>query len=204
MSLLVVLSVIATAVGSVPTLDAARAATAEWRAESELNVWLGLDTHHEGWHVDDLAAHTNVTLADQHASVVDGLSEPALEDEGLQTTLHDVLDLKLEHVIQTLLVLIEDSVSDHATHERLTLEDTLRVLLILGQERTRSGADLGESQTHTPDLTLVLKTELSNELKLGVQTLLLVRTTRGLGYFIEIPQLTTSHVPLAKDSGSPC
>jgi hypothetical protein len=56
-SLLVILLAIAL-VGGVAALDAARAATTEGGGEGELDVGLGLNAHHEGRHVDNLAAHT--------------------------------------------------------------------------------------------------------------------------------------------------
>merc|ERR1711934_423544 len=176
-SLLVVLGI---AAASVPALDTARATTAEWRVECELNVGLRLDTHHEGWHVDDLAAHTDVALADEHTSVVDGLGKATLEHEGLEATLHEVLQGERQHVIQTLLVLLEDSVADHAAHEGRTLEDTRWVLLVLGEEGTGGRTDLGQCEAHTPDLLLVLEAVLPDELELSIETLLLERTPRGL------------------------
>jgi len=57
--LLLVLVVTTTAAGGkVAALDTAWTATTEWGGHSELNVRLGLDTHHEGWDVDNLAANT--------------------------------------------------------------------------------------------------------------------------------------------------
>jgi len=59
--LLLVLVVTTTAAGGkVAALDTAWTATTEWGGHSELNVRLGLDTHHEGWDVDNLAANTDV------------------------------------------------------------------------------------------------------------------------------------------------
>jgi len=193
--LLVILGLIVTTPGSsVLALDTTSTATAEWGVEGELNVWLRLDSHHEGWHGHNLAADTDVTLADEHTSVVDGLGKTTLEDEGLEATLHEVLKVEGEHIIQTLLVLVEDSITDHTAHEGLTLEDTLWVLLVLGEEHTSGGTDLGESQTHTPDLTLVLQAKLTKELELGIQTLLVIRAAWSLAHFVEITQLATTHV----------
>jgi len=189
------LFVITALVGVVATLDTARTATAEWRVEGELNVRLGLHAHHERWHVHDLATDTDVTLTDQHTGVVDGLGESTLEDESLEATLHEVLNGERQDVIQTLLVLLEDSVADHAAHEGLTFEDTLWVLLVLGEEHAGSGANLGENQAHTPDFLLVLETILTDDLKLGVETLLLERTTWGPRVLGEITELGTSHFP---------
>merc|ERR1711998_411155 len=178
--LLVVLAIVATTVGGVAALDTARAATTEGGVQGELDVGLRLDTHHERGNVHNLAAHTDVTLADQHTGVVDGLGQATLEHEGLEATLHEVLEGERQHVIETLLVLIEDSVADHAAHESLTLEDTSGVLLVLGEQGTGGGTDLGERQANTPDLLLVLQAVLANDLELSIETLLLERTPRGL------------------------
>ena len=92
-----------------------------------------------------------------------------------------------------LLVLVEDSVTDHATHEGLTLEDAHRVLLVLGEEGTSSGTDLGEREAHPPDLLLVTKTVLADELELGIETLFLEWTPWRLRFLGEVTQLSTSH-----------
>merc|ERR1711861_111806 len=112
--------------------------------------------------------------------MVDRLSESTLEDEGLQTTLHEVLEGERQNIIQTLLVLIEDSVADHAAHQGLTLEHTFWVLLVLRQKSTCSGTNLGKCETHTPDLLLVLQAVLTNQLELGIETFLLEWTPRWL------------------------
>merc|ERR1719253_1140152 len=134
--LLVVLITTGSAAGHGLPLHAARAAAAEWRGDGELDVGLGLDPDHERGHVHDLMPDPDVLLLDQHAGVVDALGESALEDEGLETPLQEVLNLQLEHVIQTLLVLVKDSVPDHAAHQGLALEDPLRVPLLEREEAT--------------------------------------------------------------------
>ena len=44
----------------------------------------------------------DVTLTDQHTGVVDGLGQATLEHEGLEATLHEVLNLEGQNVIETL------------------------------------------------------------------------------------------------------
>jgi len=58
-----------------------------------------------------------------------------------------------------------------------TLKDAAVVLLVEGQELTRGRADLGEDEAEAPDLLLGLETELTAELELSVDALLLVGTT---------------------------
>merc|ERR1712167_102987 len=80
-----------------------------------------------------------------------------------------------------------------AAHEGLTLEDANRVLLVLGEQGTSSGTDLGERKANPPDLHLIAQTVLANELQLGIETLLLERTPRWLRFLGEVTQLGTSH-----------
>mgnify|MGYP007066051252 FL=1 len=60
------------------TLDTARARTSVRRVESKVNVLLRLETNNERGRGDDLLAHANVTLRDEHTSVVNAASETAL------------------------------------------------------------------------------------------------------------------------------
>lgn len=49
----------------------------------------------------------DVSLADEDSGVVDGLCEAGLEDLGLEASLHEVLDLEGEYVIETHAGLVE-------------------------------------------------------------------------------------------------
>merc|ERR1719502_1522464 len=110
----------------------------------------------------------------------------ALEDEGLEASLHKVLNLEGKHVIETLLVLIEDSVTDHTAHQGLTLEDPLWIPLLEGEQLTSHGPHLGEHKADAPDLTLVLETVGADELELGIETLLVIGTPWTLGCLGEV------------------
>ena len=73
MRLLLILIIVTTATGSLlSALDATRAATTKRRSQGEIDVLLGLDADQERGDVDDLLADADVTLTDQHTSVVDG------------------------------------------------------------------------------------------------------------------------------------
>jgi len=121
-----------------------------------------------------------VALADEHTGVVKGLGEVLLEHKGLQPSRHDVTDLNGKHVIQLALVLLEETQTHTTAEERVTLEDTLRVLLIESEKHTGVRTHLSEEEGHTPNLTLVLKTKLADNLHLIVEALLLERTPRRL------------------------
>merc|ERR1711924_294675 len=63
----------------------------------------GIRPDHEGWHIDNLAPNTDVALTDQDTSMMNRLCETTLEDKGLQATLHEVLNLEAQDIIQTCL-----------------------------------------------------------------------------------------------------
>jgi hypothetical protein len=122
----------------------------------------------------------NMPLPDQDTGVVDGLGMSQLENEGLQPALEEVRWLEGQHVIQTLLVGLQEAVADHAAEERVALEDAPRVAFFEGQQRARSVTDLGQLHLHAPELALVSQAILANQLELRVKTLLLVRAPRLL------------------------
>lgn len=62
----------------------------------------------------------DVTLTDQHTSVMEGLGESQLEDLGLQATLQEVLDLQAEHVIELHAGLVQHSDADQTTQQRVS------------------------------------------------------------------------------------
>ncbi len=97
---------------------------------------LGVETDNERRDVDDLLANTDVTLADQDTGVVDGLGKAKFVDAGLETTLQEILDLEGQDVIELHARLIEDTDANETANESVTLEQTLWVLLVHGQELT--------------------------------------------------------------------
>jgi hypothetical protein len=223
-----------------PSLDASGAAATERTGQGEVNVLLGVDPDHEGWHVDDLLAHPTadniwwvntdiasgsgmpgtvtlqdrssscsryafltvtakqqkelrsagtadvcesppeVALADEHACVVDGLSQALLEHDGLQAALKEVLRGQGQNVIQLVLRLVQQRVLIHTPHQSLPLEDALGVLLVQGQQSTSSVTDFGQNHLHAPQLSLVAQAILSDQFQLGIQAFLLKRAARPL------------------------
>ena len=121
-----------------------------------------------------------MSLLDKNPSMVDGLGHAGLENKGLEAALEKVLDGEGEDVIKLVLCLIEETVTEHPSEQRLSLEDPARVLLVEGEEVPRVVADAAERVLHPPQLSLAPKPVLTNQLQLRVETLLLVRTTRLL------------------------
>jgi hypothetical protein len=164
--------------------DTAGTATTVGRGEGEVNVLLGVETDDERRNVDDLLADADVALTDQDTGVVDGLGETELVDAGLEAALQEILNLQGKDVIELHAGLVEDTDTDQTANQGVALEETLGVLLVESEQLTGSTTDLGQSQTDTPDLTLVAQAILADELQLRVQSSSLERTardTRGLG-----------------------
>lgn len=178
-----------TALGSLGLLssDTTGSATTEGRGESEVNVLLGVETDDERGNVDDLLADSDVALSDEDTGVVDGLGETKLVDTGLETSLKEILDLQGQDVIELHAGLVEDTDTDETSNKGIAFEKTLGVLLVEGKKLTLwmlepyaqsqqdnsenlpgSTTDLGQSQTDSPDLTLVAQAILSDELQLRV------------------------------------
>jgi hypothetical protein len=140
-----------------------------------------------------LLANTDVTLTDEDTSVVDGFGKTELEDLSLETTLQEIFDLKTQDVIELHTGLVEHTNTNKTTNESITLEKTTGVLLIELKKLTSSTTDLGESVTNTPDFTLVLETELANELQFSINTLRFEGTLGDLGGLGVFPG-STGHV----------
>ena len=160
-------------------LDATHAAVDKRAGERVVNMALTVTTDKEGRNVHELLANTDVTLKDQDTSVVDGASELALENDGLKTTLKEILVLKSKNVIELVLVLRKDAHLVKTTEHCTTLEHTTLVILLKSQKETCTLAELGKSVVHTIHLTLAAKTIDAAKTKLRVETLLLERTTGG-------------------------
>jgi hypothetical protein len=120
-----------------------------------------------------------VALLDESTGVVDGTSETLLEDNGLETAVKEVLELEGENEVKLVLVLGENANAVEAAEESLTLEDAAGVIFGKGHELTGNLAALGEGEANTPDLLLAAETELTADLKLSGETLLLERTAGG-------------------------
>lgn len=105
-------------------------------------------------------------LTDEHTGVVNALSEAALEDLSLQTTLQEILNLQGQHVIETHASFIKHTDTNKPTDKGVTLEQTLGILFIELEQFTSSTTNLGQHEGDTPDLALVAQTVLSGELNI--------------------------------------
>ena len=138
---------------------------------------LRVDANNERGDSDHLLTNSDVSLADEDTSVVDGLGHTALEDLSLETALKKVAISQGEDKIELVLLLRKDTDALETTEKGTSLEDAAGIVSLKGQEGTSSLASLGEGQVHTPQLRLVLQAELSDQAKLLLEALLLIRTT---------------------------
>ena len=116
--------------------DTTRTSTTKGRAESEINVLLGVETDDEGRDVNDLLANTDMSLTNENTGVVDGLGETEFVDTSLKTTLQEILNLQCQHVIELHARLIEDTNTDETTNKCISFEESLGVFLIESEQLT--------------------------------------------------------------------
>jgi len=71
-----------------------------------------------------LLADSDVSLSDEDSSVVHGVGELSLGDEGLKSSLHELVDGETEDVIELSLVLLEEAELDNSPDESVTFESS--------------------------------------------------------------------------------
>jgi len=137
-----------------------------------------------------LLADSDVALEDEAASLVDGASVSVLEDEGLEAALEDVSGGEGQEVIELVLGFVQEAESVATADEGATFEDTARVGLGEGEEKTGGTTHLGEDDVDTPDLGLATEAVLADEAEFTVETLAFVGTARRSGDAVEVAVVT--------------
>jgi len=136
-----------------------------------------------------------VSLPDKNPSVMDRLSHSRFEHKSLKTTLEKILNSESQNIIELVLCFIKQTMLEHSPQKSFTLKDPTRILLIQGQKGSSIVTDTAKSVLNPPQLSLAAKTILSDELQLGIQTLLLVWTTGLLeGFAIVSVKGNVNHV----------
>ena len=159
--------------------DASWWALAVGTGSGEINVFFGCGPDVEGGDVDELVANADVALTDEDTGVVDGLGESLLVHLGLKTTFQKLLGGQLKDEIELELIIRQQAVATHTSQQSGSLKDAFGILRVQSEQRTSGFSQLCKSVLHSPDFTLASQSVLSDELELGVETFLLVRTTRG-------------------------
>ena len=81
---------------------------------------LGGSSHEERRDSDELLADGDVSLSDEDTGLMDGSGEVSLDNEGLETSFHELVDGQTEDVIELSLVLVEETKSDHSLDKGIT------------------------------------------------------------------------------------
>ncbi len=121
-----------------------------------------------------------MTLANENAGMVNRLGKSLLVHLGLEATFKELLGGELKNEIELELVLGEETVTVHTAEEGGSLEDTLGVLRVKGEQSTGGFTKLRQSVLAAPDLALASESVLADELELGIKTFLLEGTTGSL------------------------
>ncbi|EDK39594.2 40S ribosomal protein S9-B [Meyerozyma guilliermondii ATCC 6260] len=141
-----------------------------WRVVSKVNVLLRLQSNHERWNVDDSLTDGNVSLSNQHSSVVDRSSQTQFENLSLQSSLQEIFWFQSQDVIQLHLVLWQHTNLHQSSDQSITFEQSLWVLLVSGQQVTSGSSDLGQLELNSVDFSLVLQSKFTSQLQFTVQT----------------------------------
>jgi hypothetical protein len=103
---------------------------------------LGVESNNERGNVDHLLSDSDVPLSDQDSGVVHALGQTALEDLGLQSSLHEILGLQGQDVIESHTGVIEHTDSDQSSDQGVTLEESLGVLVVELEQFSGGSSDL--------------------------------------------------------------
>lgn len=143
---------------------------------------LGVESNNERGNVDHLLSDSDVPLSDQDSGVVHALGQTTLEDLGLQSSLHEILGLQGQDVIESHTGVVQHTDSDQSSDQGVTLEESLGVLvieleqfsggssdlrrnLVLVTGGTNSSTHLGQGQLNPVDLSLVSETVFTGKLE---------------------------------------
>lgn len=152
------------------SLNSTSSTSTVWRVVSKVNVLLRLQSNHERWNVDDLLTDGNVSLSNQHSSVVDRSSQTQFENLSLQSSLQEIFWFQSQDVIQLHLVLWQHTNLHQSSDQSITFEQSLWVLLVSGQQVTSGSSDLGQLELNSVDFSLVLQSKFTSQLQFTVQT----------------------------------
>jgi len=103
------------------------------RGGGEVDELLGGASDEERGDVDHLLADLDVSLSDEDSGLVDGSGEVSLDDEGLESALHELVDGQTQDVIELSLVLVKETKSDHALDEGITFENSSGIVGVHSQ-----------------------------------------------------------------------
>lgn len=94
--------------------------------------------------------------------------EVTLQDDGLESSFHELGDGKTQNVIELVFFLGEETKSEASSHEGSTFENSLGIIFREGQEFSSGLSQSGEDKVDSSDFSFILKTELTDDLHSNV------------------------------------
>jgi hypothetical protein len=110
------------------------ASTTVRTSQSKFNVLVTVKADHERRNVNHGLADSDVALADQNTSMVDGLGEVGLEDTGLEAAFQELFGGQSQGVIELLFGLTQNAQAGQAANQSFTFEQTLGMLFVMEQQ----------------------------------------------------------------------
>ena len=153
---------------------------------------LSINSNDEGWLVDDLLSDSDVLLLDEDTSMVNRCSQSELEDDGLESSLKEILNLQLQDVIELLSRFVQKTKSSQSSQQSRTFDLSLLVVFWQGQENSGSLSHSSQNVLKSPDFILVLQTILTADFQFSVDSFLFVGTSWDAGYLAIVS--VVSHV----------
>jgi len=115
---------------------------------------------------------------------MDGLGDLVLEYQSLKSSFQNSLDIKTQDIIQTILsLLIQKSELEKSVKKSRPFEDSDWVSLFKSKKLSSSLSDTGQNELDSPNLFFVLKTVLTAEFDLLVDSILNERVSWGIEGF---------------------
>lgn len=115
--------------------DSTGSTNTEGRGGSKIDLLFSVNSDHEGRNIDELLSDSEVSLSDHDSSVMDRSGvEVALQDDGLESSFHELGDGKTQNVIELVFFLGEETKSETSSHEGSTFENSLGIIFLEGQE----------------------------------------------------------------------
>ena len=143
---------------------------------------LSINSDNERRLVHNLLTNSNVLLLNENTSVVNRGGHSHLENDGLESSLEEILNLQLQDVIELLSRFVQKTESGQSSQQGRTLNLSLLVIFWQSQENSSSLSHSGQNVLESPDFILVLQTVLTTDLQLSVNSLLFEGTSWGGGY----------------------
>jgi len=100
---------------------------------------------------------------------MDRVSKVELEDSSLKSALHQLVDGKTQNVIELSFGFREKTVLEHSSEKSRTFKKSSRVLGVEGQEFSCSLSEFSQHHLDSPDFSLVLQTEGTDQLQPSFQ-----------------------------------